>query len=243
MGCHDLDFNELNCSDFRGIDTVRDIRRMMSLAPSAGEVKIWLLDEVHKLSNDGQNAALKILEDTPDHVYFFLCTTDPDKLLKTLRTRCEPMPVEMFEEESLMKLLRRVVKKEGVEVPEELLDSIVDNAQGSARFALVLLEKALSLDPTDRVAAVKAASVAQHEAIELCRMLLRKEGWQKVCATLRNLQDDPESVRWAVLGYANAILTKKKDHQAYVVLCAFENNFYDSKKAGLTRACYESIFG
>ena len=60
---------------------------------------------------------------------------------------------------------------------------------------------------------------------------------------LQNLKGEPESIRWAVIGYARSVLIKAKNHQAYVIICAFENHFFDSKKAGLARACYEAVHG
>ena len=93
LDCGDQDFQEVNCADFRGIDMVRDIRNRMNLAPIGGECRVWLIDEAHQLSSQAQNAFLKILEDTPSHVYFMLATTDPQKLIPTIRTRCAEFKV------------------------------------------------------------------------------------------------------------------------------------------------------
>ena len=75
LECHANDFKEINCADFRGIDTIRDIRNNMNRQSLMGGPLIWLIDEAHKLTNDAQTAFLKMLEDTPKHVYFFLATT------------------------------------------------------------------------------------------------------------------------------------------------------------------------
>ena len=96
LGCGVLDLREYNSADFRGIDTIRDISRIMTNAPAAGNCRVFILDEAHQLSKDAQNAALKILEDTPKHVYFFICTTDPQKLIATIRSRCTEMPVDLL---------------------------------------------------------------------------------------------------------------------------------------------------
>lgn len=243
LNCHDLDFKEMNCANKNGVDDVREITQLMYLAPTGGDVRIWLLDECHELTSRAQESALKILEDTPSHVYFFLCTTDPQKLHKAIRTRCCEMPVRLLTHEELKMLLQRTLKREKTELDKESLEEIVYNAQGSARVALVLLDKVLNLEPDARIEAIQLQMAEENEAIELCRALLKKEDWRKITEILRNLKGEPESIRYAVLGYARAILLKKKDHQAYTVICAFENNFYDSKHAGLVRACFESIFG
>ncbi|HUW44466.1 MAG TPA: AAA family ATPase, partial [Dehalococcoidia bacterium] len=242
LNCHDMDFKEMNCADFRGIDTIREISRLMHLAPTGGSVRIWLLDEVHQLSKDGQHAALKILEDTPSHVYFFLCTTDPQKLLKTIQTRCCNMPVRLLTHTEVGSLVQRVCKREKVPISEDVLEEIVSSAQGSARTALVCLDKVLNLSEGERVEAIQQTLADENEAIELCRALIKKDTWPKVAGILKNLKGEPESIRYAVLGYARAVLLKNTDHQAYKVICAFENNFYDSKAAGLIRASFEAIF-
>lgn len=243
LDCDDIDFRELNCSDFRGIDTVREITRNMRLAPTGGNCRIWLLDEVHQLSKDGQNAALKILEDTPSHVYFFLCTTDPQKLLKTIRTRCCEFPVRLLTEKEISKLMKSIIKEESLDVSEEAIEEILDKANGSARTALVLLDKIANLTEEEQAEAVKVAVESEKETIELCRALYQKADWRKITTLLNGIVAEPETIRYAVLMYARAILLKKRDSHAFHMITCFEDNFYDSKQAGLVRACYEVICG
>jgi DNA polymerase-3 subunit gamma/tau len=82
LECTGADFQELNGADTRGIDTIREIRSHLNLRPMHGKCRIWYIDEAHKLSNDAQNALLKMLEDTPTTAYFMLATTEPNKLIK-----------------------------------------------------------------------------------------------------------------------------------------------------------------
>lgn len=241
LGCVDNDFYEINCADFRGIDMVREIRKAMTYAPAGGDCRVWLIDECHKLSNDAQNALLKMLEDTPAHVYFFLATTDPQKLLKTIKTRCMEMPVRGLEEKELIGLMGTVLRREKKEVPEEVLETIARDSIGSARMALVLLDKVIDLPEESMLEAARAKASAENEAIELCRLLIKKASWKEVAAVLRGLKDEPESVRYAVLGYARSVLLGggKGAARAFVVIDSFRENFYDSKAAGLAAACYE----
>ena len=242
LGCHDLDFKEMNCSDVRGVDSVREISRSMFLAPCGGPCRMWLLDEVHQWTKDSQHAALKMLEDTPGHVYFMLCTTDPQKLLKTILTRCCEMPVRLLTYEELKTLVTRVCSREQATISQETLEDIVSNAQGSARTALVLLDKVVNLSEEERSAAIQQQLSEENEAIDLCRALMdRKADWRKVATVLQDLKGEPESIRYAVLGYARAVLLKSKNVRAYDIICAFEDNFYDSKAAGLARACYQVL--
>ena len=241
LECHPMDFQELNCSSFRGIDTIRDIERTMSLAPVGGKCKIWLLDEFHQMSKDGMNASLKILEDTPAHVYFLICTTDPQKLLKTIRTRCSEMPVEYLEEDDVKKLLLRVAKREKITLSQDTIEEIYDASEGSARKCLVLLDKVKNLPEEARSNAITCQE-EEREGIELCRALIEKNpSWSKVSKLLREITADPESLRWSIMGYCSAILLKKADDNIYRVLTCFENHFYDSKKFGLVSSCYEAV--
>lgn len=243
LGCKDLDFSEVNASSFRGIDSVRDISRVMHLSPT-GPCRVWLMDEVHKWTNDAQNAALKMLEDTPKHVYFFLCTTEPSKLIKAIQTRCCEMPVRLLTYDEMEKLVVRVAKRENIELSKETMDELLTSAQGSARTLLVLLEKIAHIPEDQRKAAIEARLAEENEAIELCRALVKKAPWGKVAALLKNLKGDPESVRWAVLGYCRAVLLSnpKPDAQAFFIIQSFSSPFYDSKEAGLAAACYEALF-
>lgn len=243
LGCSKLDWREMNCSSNRGIDSIREIMKNMSLAPTGGPCRIWHLDEAHQWTKDAQHSALKMLEDTPSHVYFFLSTTDPGKLLKTIRTRCCDMPLTLLNEKELTTLTARVARKESIKLSDDTLSELVEIASGSARVALVLLDKVANLPDSDRVKAMKQKSDEEKEAIDLCRALIKNESWTKVGKILKGIKSDPEGVRWAVLGYARAVLLGKQSQQAYNVICAFENHFYDSKQAGLVRACYEVVFG
>lgn len=244
LQCHDLDYAEINSSSFRGIDTIRDIQRLMNLAPAAGPVRVWLLDEVHKLSNDAQNSALKMLEDTPSHVYFLLCTTDPQKLIKAIITRCTEMPVKALTYDELKMLVERVARKEGLKISAKIVDDLVASAQGSARTLLVLLEKIAHLSEDQQAKAIADKLAEENEAIELCRALIAKKPWRTVTSILQNLKGEPEEIRWAVLGYAKSVMLKSDQqgaYQAYLVADCFRDNFYDSKHAGLVLACYTAI--
>ena len=242
LDCSDMDFIELNCSDFRGIETVREIRRTMTLRPAFGKCKIYLLDEAHQMSKDGQNALLKILEDTPEHIYFFICTTDPQKLITTIVNRCTDMPVEFLGDSQLKKLILRVRKREKKKLSQSIAEDIIDASNGSARACLVLLDKVLALPPSKRANAIRMQE-DQREGIELCRALFKRSKWTTVANLIKELKGDPESLRWAILGYAKAVLLNKQDHYAYHIITCFEEPFYNSKEAGLARACYESLFG
>jgi len=246
--CGDADFQELNVADFRGIDMVRDLRSRMTLSPMTGDTRVWLIDECASLTKDAQNAFLKILEDTPDHVYFFLATTDPQKLLRTIRTRATEIQVKPLTRKGIDELFERVVEGEGKEMPqEEVVDKIFDLSAGSPRKALVLLDQVLDIKDIDQALDVLTGGANEQDVIELARMLLNpKTQWSQVAKFLKGidgLDEQVESIRWLVLSYMSTVILNNGANasRAFVALDAFRDHFYDCKKAGLILACRETL--
>lgn len=248
LECSDSDFCEVNAADFRGIEMVRDIRKGAQLKAIDGSCRIWLIDEAHQMSSQAQNAFLKMLEDTPPHVYFFLATTDPQKLLKTIRTRCTEIAVKALNHEHITELLESVLKKEKKTLPEDVSDAIVKASEGSARKALVLLHQVIDLDDETEQLRVITESDHDKEAIELARLLMNPTStWKEITSTIKKIQQEPEQIRWVVLGYASNVLlggaTGKPAAKAYLIIDSFRDNFFDSKRAGLVASCYQVRFG
>jgi len=245
---------KLRCSrhDFiedapRKIEDVRAIRRRMHQAPMKGKCRVWLIDECHKLTSDAQDEFLKMLEDTPSHVYFLFTTTDSEKLKKTIRNRATEIVVKSLDAGCLSKLLKSVCKEEHVKIDEEVVEKIVDNSDGSARKALVFLDSVIRLPTKREQLNVIVTASAELQAFEIVRALLyRKTNWKEMAAILKATEgEEPEQVRWLVLSCCKTEILKagKFAGRAFVVIDAFRDNFYDSKMAGLVAACYEIIEG
>lgn len=244
LGCADIDFREIDAGGERGIDAIREIRIQARLRPIGGPVRVWLLDEAHSYLGPAQNALLKILEDTPPHVYFILCTTDPEKLLKTIKSRCMQFNVAPLSEKQMTRLLKRIVEAEGVtDFPEAAYQLIHQNSLGHVRAALVILDKVIDLPAQKLLAACEQAAGEEAQVIDLCRALIKGEKWGKVSALLRPIQEsqEAESVRYAVLGYMNSVLLKEDNPRVFLVMEAFREPFYNTGKPGLTFACYEAV--
>jgi len=246
LGCdlESQDYNEVNSADFRGIDTIREIKTNMRFAPlnSKGGVRVWLIDECHKLTDDAQNALLKILEDPPPHVYLILCTTKPEKLIKEIKGRCSPFEVETLEKIEIIKLLKKVAKTEKIKISKKALELIAKSSEGHPRNALVILDQIGNLPIDSQINAIQEAIPSETEIIDLCRTMLQKFDWKKVRPILSKLKDtDPEKVRYAVLGYCNAVLLKSDNSRAFLIMDAFKDPFYTTGKAGLTLACYNAM--
>lgn len=243
LKCSDHDYTEINTSNNRGIDTARDIMRTMHYSPMNGKSKVIVFDEVHQSTKDFQNALLKALEDTPKHVYFILCTTDPQKLLPTIRNRCMTFEVRSLNDSEMLRLLEEVMSKENKTVGAGILNSIMTKAEGCSRQALIMLEQIINLDPKDRRKAIQNIKTQEEKIIDLCRALLAREKWERISSILKSIEDEPESIRRAVLGYINSVAlnSKKTNDDVYYIYESFKYPFYDTGKAGLTFACYEII--
>lgn len=239
LGCGKDDIAEINCADDRGIDMTRNIERRMRLHPLKGQAKTYILDEAGLLTNNAQSALLKMIEDTPRHVYFCLCTTHPQKLLPTIRTRATQINLKEIPTPVLVKLIEQTAAAEKIPLAPNIANQIAATADGSARAALVLLGMIAAVkDPAGQVAIISKADTKK-AAIELCRALMDpRSKWAAVAAILRDLDEDAEELRRMVLGYCNSILLKGANKLAYAIILEFSSNFFDSGKAGLTAAAF-----
>lgn len=243
LGCSGNDLREVDIADFRGIDTIREIRKNSLFMATESNCRVWLLDECHKLSTDAQNALLKILEDTPPHVFFILCTTDPQKIISTVRGRCTQYQVNQLTETQMYGLLRGIVRKEGQELTKEIYDQIIETSAGHPRNAIVVLEQVLSVDPEFRLEISKRALEKQAEIIELCRVLLNpKSDWSTVKVILEGLKgQEPEDIRRVVLGYCQAILLKADNPLPARIIEVFWEPTYNIGFPGIVYCCYTVI--
>jgi DNA polymerase-3 subunit gamma/tau len=242
LGCSDQDFVEINAASSRGIDTVREIESSYKLAPMGGRSRVWLFDEGHRLTSDGQSGLLKMLEDCPSHVYFMIATTDPSKLLPTIKTRCTEIRFKPLDDAHLAWLVLQVGDEEGKKdlLTKPLVTKIVAASQGSARKALVLLQKVLSLETEEE--RLTAVDEGGEQAIFLGRALMQREvNWKTVAESLKAIKesnDDPEGVRRGVLGYAAAVVVGGGPMADYAtaVLDAFSDSIWNTGWPGLVLA-------
>jgi len=242
LGCKGADLSEVDAADFRGIDTIRAIRQQMHFKPMESACRVYILDECHAMSKDAMNALLKALEDTPSHVYFMLATTDPQKLLPTIKNRCVQFTVEPLGEKDMAEFLREVVTAERKRVPPDVIKLIAQDSLGSCRTALQVLEKVIDLPPEDMKAAAEQVAAVENQVIDLCRALMGRAKWSVVAKILKGLEgEEPEGVRRAVMGYCASVLLNGDAPQAFVVMDCFRGNLFDNGRAGLTMYAYEAL--
>src|ERR671911_1347756 len=152
-----LDVVEMDAASQRGIDDVREIRERVVLQPVEGRYKVYILDEAHQLTDPAWNALLKVIEEPPPHLVFVFCTTELQKVLATVRSRCQTFVFQRPRLPELVRLLRRVADGEGIQAQDSALSLIARAARGSFRDAVSTLDQL----PASTNNSVDAQSVLQ----------------------------------------------------------------------------------
>ena len=143
IGAKDVDIYEIDAASNRGIDDVRELRDAVHTLPYESPYKVYIVDEVHMLTKEAFNALLKTLEEPPQHVVFILATTEQDKLLDTITSRCQVFQFRAPGRETLREIILAVSKKEKFKLDASAADMIAVAADGSFRDALGITQKVI----------------------------------------------------------------------------------------------------
>lgn len=138
------DVIEIDAASNSGVDEVRNLIEKVRYSPIEGRYKVYIIDEVHMMTTSAFNALLKTLEEPPSYVIFILCTTEPHKLLPTIISRCQRYEFKKIDNSDLKKLIRNVLNNEKIKANDDVIDLIVELANGGARDALSLLDQVIS---------------------------------------------------------------------------------------------------
>jgi len=245
---HPGNIEEYNTANTRGIDTIRNLDVESRLAPmSGGRFKFYLLDECHKLTNEAQNALLKLLEEPPKSAFFTLCTTNPEKLLDTFDQRCQRYKVGKLSLHLIRRLLLEVCEKEGIpDYPPQVLTKISEVADGSPRRALMYLDKVIELiDETTAMSVLYRDTVDEEGILELCQtLLLNQEGkWEQVRNILLKMPEaaeEPEKVRYSILKYMSKVALGSDAPRVIQMIGLFFDSYMYVGRAGLVWSCYKA---
>ena len=142
-----LDYFEIDAASNRGIDEIRDMREKVKFAPSQGRTKVYVIDEVHMLTNEAFNALLKTLEEPPAHVVFILATTEPQKIPATILSRCQRYDFKRISEEGIRQRLEEIIRERGFQVDPEVIPLIIKKAEGGMRDAISILDQGIASSP------------------------------------------------------------------------------------------------
>ncbi len=143
IGTNSIDLYEIDAASNRGIDDIRELKEAVHTVPYESKYKVYIIDEVHMLTKEAFNALLKTLEEPPAHVVFILATTEEEKLLDTILSRCQVFHFRSPSREVLAKTVTDVAKKEGFELSPDAADLIAIAADGSFRDALGVTQKVI----------------------------------------------------------------------------------------------------
>ncbi|MGI9658667.1 MAG: DNA polymerase III subunit gamma/tau [Gaiellaceae bacterium] len=161
-----LDVIEMDAASQRGIDDVREIRERAVLQP-VSRYKIYILDEAHQLTKDAFNALLKLIEEPPPHLLFVFCTTELDKMLATVRSRCQTLQFARPRLPDMANVLRRIAESEGIEAPDAALAQVAQSARGSFRDAISTFDQlaAATGGDVELAAVLRLLGVVEEDAL------------------------------------------------------------------------------
>ena len=158
-GSGSLDVVEIDAASHNGVDDARDLRERALFAPARDRYKIFILDEAHMVTAQGFNALLKIVEEPPAHVKFIFATTEPEKVIATIRSRTHHYPFRLVPPAQLLDYLEELCKSEKVDVAPGVLSLVVRSGGGSVRDSLSLLDQLLAGSDDGKVTYERAVSL------------------------------------------------------------------------------------
>ncbi|MDO5668454.1 MAG: DNA polymerase III subunit gamma and tau [Corynebacterium sp.] len=148
-GPGNLDVTELDAASHRGVDDMRELRDSAIFAPAESRYRVFIIDEAHMITREGSNALLKIVEEPPEHLIFIFATTEPEKVIGTIRSRTHHYPFRLLTPQSMRGLLERTVDAEGVRVEDSVYPLVIRAGGGSPRDSLSILDQLIAGSPPE----------------------------------------------------------------------------------------------
>ena len=158
-GSGSLDVVEIDAASHGGVDDARDLRERAIFAPARDRYKIFIIDEAHMVTSGGFNALLKIVEEPPEHVKFIFATTEPEKVIGTIRSRTHHYPFRLVPPAQLLQYVQELSDSEGVSIAQGVLPLVVRAGGGSVRDSLSLLDQLIAGSDADTVTYERAVSL------------------------------------------------------------------------------------
>ncbi len=177
-----MDVQELDAASNRGVDDIKNLNKNADFAPVNCRYKVYIIDEAHMLTTEACNALLKTLEEPPEHVVFILATTEPQKILPTIHSRCQRFDFHPITQEEIVAHLQKVAEGSDIKADKEALELIAAASEGGMRDALSLLEQCGVMAET--VTAETVRSVRGIIGREILRELVRAVGQREVASAL-----------------------------------------------------------
>ena len=222
-----LDIIEIDAASNTGVENVREIIERSNFAPTQARWKVYVIDECHMLSTAASNALLKTIEEPPASVIFILATTNPEKVLKTIHSRCQKFDFKRINTDDIYKHLLDIANKESITFEESAINLIAKRSNGGMRDAQSLLDQ-LSLIPdgiTKEAVENLLGEVSENKLINIIESLILNspESLIKNCCQLYDSGNEPISILEGLLNITRDLLLKTNDSN-------YSDLFYTSKE-------------
>lgn len=252
--CEDSSFHELNGSSERGIDTIRNIVSTLGYAPMSGKSRIVFIDEAHQLTKEAQEALLKSTEDTPSHVYWIFCTTEPQNIRPALNRRLFKVHIPPLKKSECTDILKRVIQGENLkksDYTKAVIEKVCTLSNGSAGKLLQIFEGIYLLDNEEEMLSQLALLEDGDESgsdthwLPICRALVKQaapsERWHLISRVIAKLTlSDYEPGRRCVMAYLSTILLRTGRPAYAEMLKCFTVYNPASSKAQFILSCYNA---
>lgn len=205
-----IDIIEIDAATFTSVDNIRELREKAMIMPTLGKYKVYIIDEVHMLSNSAFNALLKILEEPPEHVIFIMATTNPEKIPATIISRTQIYRFNLAEPKVMQDFLRSVCDKEGIKISDDALKIITERGGGSFRDSLSILNQIGTINLSEKTIEASDVSAAlgipEHQEIQNLINFYENSDTKKITHTLAALLNYGITAESITLELINQIL-------------------------------------
>ena len=208
------DVIEMDAASNNGVDDIREIRDAVNFLPTKAKFRVYIIDEVHMLSNQAFNALLKTLEEPPEHVKFILATTEPQKLPATILSRCQRFDYKKISEEDVMKRLKIICSESHIKISEEALKIIAILSEGAMRDAISILERC-SQETEEEISSDLVKELVGIPSVKYIAALVKAMFERDEISALKAIDDvindgkDLYNFLWEVIKYLKDILVYK----------------------------------
>ena len=199
---------EINAANNRGIDIVRQVGEESRYKNFDGSSKVFVWEECHMLTKEAQNALLTIIEEPTANSTFIFCSTDPQKIIKAIRSRCYEYEVKSLRNKEIKEVLNRVIKEADLDISDEMINLIIETSNGIPREALTRLGMLNGITDIDEAIDLVDKDLYESEAIELCRLIVKRGKWKDIVEIFKGLPktQDYEALKAIVIGYLGSRL-------------------------------------
>ena len=213
-----MDVIEIDAASNRKVEDAQNILEKIQYVPVNGKYKIYIIDEVHMLTNHAFNALLKTLEEPPENVIFILATTEPQKVLETITSRCQRFDFRRITTDDIINHLKHIAKLENIKINNDALFTIAKNAAGGMRDSLALLDQVSVLDSDKTITSEDVNKLLGRISFDMLHSLSdtiiqsKPQGAIELLEKIYNSGNEPSQILINMVGYLKNLLIVKNCH-------------------------------